>query len=206
MIRLKQKLVEEQEEAVDRLLKRYCSQEELNAIFEIRGKKYLRLYRGTSERAYAANLESNGEAQYLNNSQPISCTVDINVAGKFSELNSMYNKASQLVLELFVPVEEIEFENTNPIGLPSRKIFTRNFDLREKEYTAYWQSPVSWIEAYSADGRIFVKNVDFDPMFIPERRPLFKWLYGQENYYGRLNSEESQHETPGELKCQLKKS
>lgn len=194
--------------------------EEREAIVEIKGKKYLHLFRGTSLEWLKKN-----EGEYIDDKYPTSYTTSIKVADEFG-IKAITVGWTPIVIEIFVPLDEVDFvkgkcgtEESWAFQLPRlSKMFVLGSFTYQHEYITYWQVPLAWVKGirYLKEGRLgvgkhveygilkgrygkYVKNNKFNPEFKPEKTPsaaFSAYRYDYEKYFPEALKELKEIYTP----------
>lgn len=151
-------------------------------IVEIKGRKYLHLYRGTS-------LEWLGkdDSGYLDHNRHISFTTDKKVAEKFASINRS-DGFTPIIIEAFVPIGEVDF---NYSLLPRfSKMFSNGNDSGQKEYSTMWQVPLSLMKGYwNLEKGEYNENEGFEPDSVVAKTPLAALAAYQDIYNKRMPQE-----------------
>jgi hypothetical protein len=134
-------------------------------VVEIKGRKYLHLYKGTSLEWLKKDREN-----YLDHTRHISFTTDRSVAEEFASINHS-DGFTPIIIEVLAPINEVNF---NYSILPKlSKMFSYGNDAGQKEYSAMLQVPLSWMKGYwKFENGKYNKNKKFDPKSVPTKIPL----------------------------------
>lgn len=125
-------------------------------VVEIKGRKYLHLYRGTSLEWLKKENEN-----YLDHIRHMSFTTDYKVAEKFASINNS-DGFTPIIMEVFVPINEVDFKYSLLPRLSKR--FSYGNDAGQSEYSTMMQLPLTWVKGcQNLEAGKYDENEEFEP-------------------------------------------